>query len=109
MIRIDAVIARYPDLQPSLIADWVARGWVHVEGADVTAWVFTDLDIARLHLLRDLHVDLGLEADSLPIVLSLLDQVYSLRQTLRVVGEIVSDAPDPLRQRLYEALSPTRV
>jgi chaperone modulatory protein CbpM len=105
MIRIDAVIARFPSLDEPQIADWVARGWVHAEGASRAEWVFTEIDIARLHLLRDLHVDLALDEESLPLVLSLLDQVYSLRRTLRSIMDVVEEAPEDVRRRVFTALT----
>ena len=105
MIRIDAVITRFPDLDEMWIADWVARGWIQVEGADRTEWVFTEIDIARLHLLRDLHVDLAVDEEALPVVLSLVDQVYSLRRTLRTVMDVVNAAPEDVRDRVFAALT----
>jgi chaperone modulatory protein CbpM len=105
MIRIDAVIARFPGLEAPQIADWVARGWVHAEGAGPAEWVFTDIDVARLHLLRDLRVDLELDEESLPLVLSLLDQVYGLRRTLRIVMDEVKEAPEDMRRRVFAALT----
>lgn len=104
MIRIDAVIARFPRLEEPQIADWVARGWVHTEGKSRAEWVFAEIDIARLQLLRDLQVDLGLDEESLPLVLSLLDQVHGLRRTLRTVMDVVNEAPDGVRDRVVAAL-----
>lgn len=105
MIRIDAVFARFPGLDENRLADWIARGWVHVEGASRTEWIFTEIDIARLHLLRDLHVDLALDEEALPLVLSLVDQVHSLRRTLRIVMDVVNEAPEDLRRRVFAALT----
>jgi chaperone modulatory protein CbpM len=106
MIRIDTVIARFPGLDEQQIADWVARGWVHVEGERRSEWTFTDFDVARIHLVRELRVDLALDEESLPLVLSLLDQVYSLRRTLRSIAEVVNEAPDEVRRRVLEVLGP---
>ena len=105
IISIEAVTARFPGLDGRLIADWVARGWVQVEGASPAEWMFTEIEIARLHLLRDLRVDLALDEETLPLVLSLLDQVYALRRTLRSVMEVVNEAPDEVRCRVVAALT----
>lgn len=106
MIRIDAVVARFPGLDEAEIADWVARGWVHAEGATRSEWRFADIDVARLHLVRDLRVDLAVDEDLVPLVLSLLDQVYDLRRTLRTVLEVVHEAPEDVRRRVLGALAP---
>lgn len=107
MITIDAVIARFPELDEPRIADWIARGWVQVEGMGRAEWVFVETDIARMHLLRDLHVDLALDEEALSLVLSLLDQIYSLRQTLRTVMDVLQDAPEDVRRRVFESLTGT--
>jgi chaperone modulatory protein CbpM len=109
MIHIDAVVARFGSLDAAQIADWVARGWVHAEGASQADWRFADIDIARLHLVRELSVDLALDDETIPLVLSLLDQVYSLRRTLRTVMGVVAAAPETaeLRGRILVALTRT--
>ena len=105
MIGIDMVLARFPGLEEAWITDWVARGWVRVDGASRAEWRFTEVTVARLHLLRDLQVDMAVDEDALPLVLSLLDQVYDLRRTLRDVMGVVNDAPEEWRQRVFAVLT----
>jgi len=106
MIRIDAVIARFPVLDAAHIADWVARGWVSAAGAEPAEWQFSDSEVARLLLLRDLHVELAMDEEALSVVLLLLDQVYGLRRTLRTVIDVVNAAPEDVRRRVLAALDP---
>lgn len=94
MIRIDMLLVRFATLDRSRIADWVARGWVHADGTGPDDWVFAEIDVARLNLLHDLSVDLALDEEAIPVVLSLLDQVYGLRRALRTVMAIVNESPD---------------
>ena len=61
-IGIESVVARFPGLEAGWIVDWVARGWVQVEGASRAEWVFSEIAIARLHLSRD-DVDIRLIID----------------------------------------------
>jgi chaperone modulatory protein CbpM len=107
MIRIDVLLIRFTSLDRSQIADWVARGWVRAEGSGPTDWLFADIDVARLQLLRELSVDLALDEEAIPVVLSLLDQVYSLRRALRTVMDIVNEAPEntQMRSRIAAALT----
>jgi len=60
---------------------WVAAGWLipHRSGAKRD---YSDVDLARAHLIRDLR-DLGVNDESVPIVLDLVDQLHGLRRTLR--------------------------
>ena len=105
VIGIDMVMARFPRLEEAWIVDWVARGWVRVEGASAAEWGFSELAIARLHLLRDLQVDLAVDEAALPLVLSLLDQVYDLRRSLRDVLAVVNEAPEDVRRRVLAVLA----
>ena len=104
MIRIAAVIARFPVLDEQHIVDWVARGWVSAAGVAPAEWEFSDSDIARLLLLRDLQVALAMDEDTVSVVLPLLDQVYGLRRTLRTVIDVVNEAPEDVRRRVLAAL-----
>jgi chaperone modulatory protein CbpM len=60
---------------------WVAAGWLipHQNG---TAHDYSDVDLARAHLIRDLQ-DLGVNDEGIPIVLDLVDQLHGLRRILR--------------------------
>ncbi len=105
MIRIDVVIAGIPGLDEQRLADWVARGWVRAEGASRAEWLFAEVDLARLHLLRELEVDLAVDAESLPLVLSLLEQVHGLRWMLRNIIDVLAEAPEDVRRRVFAALT----
>ncbi len=94
MIRIDVLLVRFTYMNRAEIADWVARGWVRAEGTGPADWTFAEIDVARLNLLHDLSVDLALDEEAIPVVLSLLDQVYGLRRALRTVMDIVRESPD---------------
>lgn len=102
MMRIEAVVVRHPQLHAVEITDWVARGWVLACGQDPLE--FTETDVSRLLLLRDLRVEMALDDDAVPLVLSLLDQLYGLRRTLNTVISVVGEAPDDVKRRVIAAL-----
>lgn len=102
-MRLAAVIALVPEVGEAELADWVERGWVLPAGA-APDWTFAEIDVARVRLLHELHHTLGVEQDTLPVVLSLLDQVYDLRRTLAVMLEAVGTLPPPARAALLAAL-----
>lgn len=104
MLTITTVIARIPALREELVIDWVSRGWVRVEGATPAEWVFTELDVSRLNLLVDLRIELAMDDETMPVVLSLLDQVYTLRRTLVGVIDAVDEAPDDVKRRVLDVL-----
>ena len=84
-IRLDAVLTVVPGVAADEVRDWVARGWVLPRGTPPD-WVFAEIDVARVRLIRDLRHDMGVEEETLPLVLSLLDQVYDLRRRLRAIA-----------------------
>jgi chaperone modulatory protein CbpM len=60
---------------------WVEARWL-MPHHDFTGKRFSDVDLARAHLIQDLQ-DLGVNDEGIPIVLDLIDQVHGLRYLLR--------------------------
>ena len=102
-MRLETVVARVPGLAASELADWIARGWVQPQGEQPDL-VFAELDVARVRLVRDLRVDVGIEEESLALVLSLLDQVYDLRRALRAMVRGLGEQPEPVREAVLARL-----
>jgi chaperone modulatory protein CbpM len=108
MMRLTAVIAQFTTLgltdlgEPELTA-WVERGWIRPDQSGVDP-VFHDIDIARIRLIHDLRTMMQIEDETIPLVLSLLDQVYDLRAGLRAVLRAVDAQPEPVRQAILAAI-----
>jgi chaperone modulatory protein CbpM len=101
MIRFAAVVQLVPGLTEESLQAYVAAAWVrpvHEAGEPV----FSEADLARLRLIQDLRDALEVEERTVPLVLSLLDQLYSTRRELRAVLRIV---PDEVRARVMEEWS----
>jgi chaperone modulatory protein CbpM len=60
---------------------WVEAGWLIPDQVD-TGRRYSEVDLARAHLIRDLH-DLGVNDEGITVALDLLDQIYGLRRILR--------------------------
>lgn len=67
------------------LSRFVAEGWVAPDAEDG----FGEGDLARVQLILELRRDLAIDDEAMPLVLSLLDQVYTLRRQLRVVCTLV--------------------
>jgi chaperone modulatory protein CbpM len=52
---------------------------------------FSDADVARVQLIRDLKNDLGINDEGVGVILNLVDQVHGLR---RVLTELLRSAHD---------------
>lgn len=103
MMRFTAVVAMFPDLREQEVIAWIDRGWVRPEGASPD-WEFEEIDIARVRLIRDFRHGMAVPEEAMPLVLSLLDQVYALRGQMRAVARAVEAQPDSVRQAILAAL-----
>lgn len=97
------VVARIGGLSVRRLRLWVRRGWVQPTRAG-RGWAFSELDVARVRLIRELHEDLMVDADTVPVVLSLMDQVYGLRRELRCLAQAVAEQPEAVRSDILEAV-----
>ena len=62
----------------------VAEDWL-VPGVSGPETEFTDADVARAILIRDLMNDMGVNAEGVGVILHLLDQMHGLRQAMAAV------------------------
>lgn len=60
---------------------WLSEEWIIPAQADQDV-AFTDADLARARLIRELTGDLGVNEPGVGVVLHLLDQLHSLRRAL---------------------------
>ena len=51
-------------------------------------------DVARLLLIRDLMEGMGVNDESVPVILSLVDQIHALKGLIRQLGEKVKARPE---------------
>lgn len=85
------------------ITRWVELTWLRPDGAP-GRWVFHEVDVARVRLIAELR-ELRMDEEAMPVVLSLLDQLYATRRRMRLLQQAVDDtAPDAVRTRLRALL-----
>lgn len=70
---------------------WIEQRWVLPHKRE-DGFVFDDVDMARARLIRELRVDLMVNEEAIPVVLSLLDQVHALRRALTRVNSAIDMA-----------------
>jgi chaperone modulatory protein CbpM len=107
-MQITAVLALFADLPEAELTSWITRGWVLPDPASAAAgsaqWEFHDIDIARVRLIHDLHRAMAIDEATMPLVLSLLDQIYDLRSTLREVLQALEAQPAEVRTAVLATL-----
>jgi chaperone modulatory protein CbpM len=106
MMRIAAIVTLFPDLEPAELARWIDLRWVQPEPAEGEDWVFHEIDVARVRLIYDLRRDMNISAETVPLVLSLLDQVYELRGQLKAVSRALDHQPAEIQTAVLAALDP---
>ncbi len=105
MMTLDALMVTTEGIDRADVEHWIAQDWVRPAGRR-GAWVFRDIDVARLRLIRDLRHELGLQDDALPIVLRLLDQLYDERRRLRRLRAAMDrTVPQEFHEALLQALT----
>jgi chaperone modulatory protein CbpM len=105
MMDIIAITALFPDLTQVEVTAWVERGWVLPDTGE-RGLVFRDIDVARVRLIRDLRQSMDVAEDAMPLVLSLLDQVYELRSRLKSVLRAVEAQPGDVQRAVLAAIEP---
>ena len=90
---------------------WVELGWVVPERASGEARAepaFSDIDIARVRLICDLRRDIDVEEETMPLVLSLLDQLYAMRRQMKALQGALQQQPEDVRRALMDVLEAPR-
>jgi chaperone modulatory protein CbpM len=103
MMRFASVVALFPDLPETELVSWVERGWVRPEGTEPD-WVFQEIDVARVRLIHDFGRAMAVSDDTMPLVLSLPDQIYTLRGQMRALARAVEGQPETVRDAILAAL-----
>lgn len=112
MIGLDELIGRFAGLDRAELGRWIENRWVLPEQATGEAggerWLFHEVDIARIALIRDIRRECAVDDEAMTLVLGLLDQVYSLRRQMRRLCDALEAQPPEIRDRIRAALPPHR-
>ena len=72
---------------------WIEEEWLIPSGSPAEM-SFSEIDIARARLIRELRVDFGVNDEGVGVILNLVDQLYGMRRTLRELRQEVRTAPE---------------
>jgi chaperone modulatory protein CbpM len=97
------LIAMIERLESQALRHWIELGWIRPEPSGA-GFTFDDADVARIHLICDLCYDLDVSEETMPIVLSLIDQLHVTRRTLRAFATVIDEQPADVRDRIAERL-----
>jgi chaperone modulatory protein CbpM len=103
MIDADAVMVQVRGVDRATLERWIDAALVRPEGGP-GEWRFRDIDVARVRLIVELRREMRVEERTLPLVLSLLDQLYDARRAMRRLGTAMAEIDEATRARMQEKL-----
>ena len=103
MIRETDLIAQFTVLERQVLLTWIEEG-VIAPHRDEEGYLFDRVDKSRVALACDLHYRMGLEHASLPVILSLIDQLHHARNHLRGLTRAVAEQPEAVQQEIIRRL-----
>lgn len=80
----------FAEIEIEQLDEWISEGWLAPGQADGDR-DYSPIDLARAHLIRDMF-GMGVNKESMPIILDLVDQLHGLRRALRA---LTADAANP--------------
>lgn len=108
MTRAEDLVAAITALQPDDLETWV-RDELVVPKLEAGSLVFSEMECAKVRFICTLHYELEIDADTLPVVLSLVDQLYDTRQRLLLLASAVTAQDKTVQEAILAALSANEV
>ena len=99
MKTFEEVIAAFDALGPDELNLWIEERWI-LPTEESGSYVFSDVDFARVTLVHELRYDMGLQTEAVPLMLSLLDQVYGMRDRMRTLMRAIDAQPEETRKAI---------
>ena len=103
MTTLDELLRLHGKLTAVHVERWVARGVLRPR-SEADAWVFEQVDVARVRLLAELADDIGLDDDTVEVVVGLVDQVHTLRGQLGLLAQALAEQPPATREAIAAVL-----
>lgn len=86
----------------------VQRGWITPTAGGGAQAGFLQVDVARLRLIRELRQDLEVDDETVPVILSLIDQLHTTRAELKRMAQAVAQEPGDVQERIAATLRALR-
>jgi chaperone modulatory protein CbpM len=90
----------HADLASELLEAWIEAGWL-IPASREGLRDFSEIDLARAQLIRDLHDLFAINDEGIAVVLHLIDQLYGLRHTLDSLMSALSAQPEEVQLTVF--------
>lgn len=101
MMTFDEALAAIDELDAGELTLWIEQRWIVPEHRS-GEYQFSDIDMARLRLICDMRFTFEVEQETVPLLLSLLDQIYTSRRQMRQLVGAVSEQPEEIRESIFK-------
>ena len=95
------IVAKVRHVTVTRLRVWVKQGWIRPAAPSG----FSEADLARAALIRDLEDTLGFDEEQVPVLLNLIDQIHGLRAQLKALLEAYEALPEEARKRVKVQIS----
>ena len=103
MMSGDDLVAAIAALKRRDLEEWIREELVAPQ-QDAGTLLFSEMECARIRLICTLHYELEIEAGALPVVLSLMDQLYDTRQRLLLLTAAVAAQDKTVQAAIVSAI-----
>jgi chaperone modulatory protein CbpM len=79
-------------VEAQMLEFWIEQQWLIPTQTDAELG-FSDTDVARAHLIRDLKGVFGINDEGVDVILHLVDQLHGLRRALATLNPSLSSSP----------------
>ena len=103
MMAIDDLLTTIPSLQRGDLESWIRDELIAPQ--QDAGLSFSDMECARIRLICTLTYELEIDSGALPVVLSLLDQLYDTRRRLMSLTRAVAIQDETIQAAILAAMS----
>src|SRR3954447_8000484 len=94
-------------IETEVLQTWIEARWIIPRGTSDQAGAepsFSEADLARARLIRDLRDDLGGNDEGVATILDLIDQIHGLRRSLGGLLRAVRTQPEAIQRQIAAIL-----
>jgi chaperone modulatory protein CbpM len=104
MMRADEIVEAIAELRRSDLDAWLSEKLIFAQEREGEP-IFSAMECARIRLICTLRYGLEIDPETLPVVLSLVDQLYQTRQRLLSLAAAVAAQGESVQAAVIAALA----
>jgi chaperone modulatory protein CbpM len=103
MMKMEELVSAIAELELEDLQAWIREELVRPE-TDEEAQLFSEKECARVRLICTLHYEMDVEADTLPVVMSLIDQLHETRERFHKLTGAVMAQDEAVRSAILSTV-----